>query len=64
MEEFKTWFSVGFDHILNIQALDHILFVLALVVIYKPTRIKQIVLLITAFTRRDHKVTWFCYLCS
>ncbi len=50
MEEFKTWFSVGFDHILNIQALDHILFVLALVVIYKPTRIKQIVLLITAFT--------------
>ena len=56
MEEFKTWFSVGFDHILNIQALDHILFVLALVVIYKPTRIKQIVLLITAFTV-GHSIT-------
>tara|TARA_B100000959_G_C14898219_1_gene589684 strand:- start:490 stop:1068 length:579 start_codon:yes stop_codon:yes gene_type:complete len=56
MEEFKTWFSVGFDHILNIQALDHILFVLVLVVIYKPTRIKQIVLLITAFTV-GHSIT-------
>ncbi|MFL3000687.1 MAG: HupE/UreJ family protein [Cytophagales bacterium] len=56
MEEFKIWFSVGFDHILNIQALDHILFVLALVVIYKPTRIKQIVLLITAFTV-GHSIT-------
>lgn len=56
MEEFKTWFSVGFDHILNIQALDHILFVLALVVIYKPTKIKQIVLLITAFTV-GHSIT-------
>ena len=27
MEEFKTWFLVGFDHILNVAALDHILFV-------------------------------------
>ncbi|MEC7858637.1 MAG: HupE/UreJ family protein [Bacteroidota bacterium] len=56
MEEFKIWFSVGFDHILNIQALDHILFILALVVIYKPSRIKQIVLLITAFTV-GHSIT-------
>ncbi len=56
MEEFKIWFSVGFDHILNVQALDHILFVLALVVIYKPTRVKQIVLLITAFTV-GHSIT-------
>ena len=46
MEEFKTWFFVGFDHILNAQALDHILFVLALVVVYKPNMIKQIVILI------------------
>ena len=56
MEEFKIWFSVVFDHILNIQALDHILFILALVVIYKPSRIKQIVLLITAFTV-GHSIT-------
>ena len=56
MEEFKTWFLVGFDHILNVAALDHILFVLALVVVYKPNMIKQIVILITAFTI-GHSIT-------
>tara|TARA_B100001057_G_scaffold198948_1_gene199553 strand:+ start:29132 stop:29710 length:579 start_codon:yes stop_codon:yes gene_type:complete len=56
MDIFKTWFMVGFDHILNIQALDHILFVLALVVVYKPNMIKQIVILITAFTI-GHSIT-------
>ena len=56
MEEFKTWFLVGFDHILNVAALDHILFVLALVVLYKPNMIKQIVILITAFTI-GHSIT-------
>ncbi len=50
MSEFKTWFMVGFEHILNVQALDHILFVLALVVVYEPKMIKQIIILITAFT--------------
>ena len=56
MEEFKTWFLVGFDHILNVAALDHILFVLALVVVYKPNMIKQIIILITAFTI-GHSIT-------
>ena len=56
MEEFKTWFLVGFDHILNVAALDHILFVLALVVVYKPNMIKQIVILITSFTI-GHSIT-------
>ena len=56
MEEFKTWFLVGFDHILNVAALDHILFVLALVVVYRPNMIKQIVILITAFTI-GHSIT-------
>ncbi len=56
MEEFKTWFLVGFDHILNAAALDHILFVLALVVVYKPNMIKRIVILITAFTI-GHSIT-------
>ena len=48
---------VGFDHILNVAALDHILFVfLVLVVIYKPNMIKQIIILITAFTI-SHSIT-------
>ena len=56
MEEFKTWFFVGFDHILNYQALDHILFILALVVIYDFSMIKKIIFLITAFTI-GHSIT-------
>tara|TARA_Y100001960_G_scaffold57523_1_gene59283 strand:- start:571 stop:1149 length:579 start_codon:yes stop_codon:yes gene_type:complete len=56
MEEFKTWFFIGFDHILNYQALDHILFILALVVIYDFSMIKKIIFLITAFTI-GHSIT-------
>ena len=50
MQEFKTWFEIGFDHIINYQALDHILFIVALTVIYDIKMIKKIVILITAFT--------------
>ena len=56
MDEFKTWFFIGFDHILNYQALDHILFILALVVIYDFSMIKKIIFLITAFTI-GHSIT-------
>ena len=56
MEELKTWFFIGFDHILNYQALDHILFILALVVIYDFSMIKKIIFLITAFTI-GHSIT-------
>ena len=49
MQEFKTWFEIGFDHIINYQALDHILFIVALTVIYDIKMIKKIVILITAF---------------
>tara|TARA_B100000459_G_scaffold142714_1_gene103582 strand:+ start:499 stop:1077 length:579 start_codon:yes stop_codon:yes gene_type:complete len=56
MEEFKTWFLVGFDHILNTQALDHILFILALVVIYEFKMLKNIIILVTAFTI-GHSIT-------
>ena len=56
MEEFKTWFFIGFDHIIDIQALDHTLFILALVVAYDSSQIKKIIFLITAFTI-GHSVT-------
>tara|TARA_B100001057_G_scaffold116189_1_gene114715 strand:+ start:7362 stop:7940 length:579 start_codon:yes stop_codon:yes gene_type:complete len=56
MEEFKTWFFIGFDHIMDIQALDHTLFILALVVAYESSQIKKIIFLITAFTI-GHSVT-------
>lgn len=56
MEEFKTWFFIGFDHIMDIQALDHTLFILALVVAYDSSQIKKIIFLVTAFTI-GHSVT-------
>ena len=56
MEEFKTWFFIGFDHIIDIQALDHTLFILALVVAYDSSQVKKIIFLVTAFTI-GHSVT-------
>lgn len=50
MQEFKTWFEIGFDHIINYQALDHILFIVVLTVMYDIKMIKKIIILITAFT--------------
>ena len=43
MQEFKTWFEIGFDHIINYQALDHILFIVVLTVIYDIKMIKKII---------------------
>lgn len=56
MEEFKTWFFIGFDHIMDVQALDHTLFILALVVAYDSSQVKKIIFLVTAFTI-GHSVT-------
>ena len=56
MEEFKIWFLIGFDHIFNTQALDHILFIFALVVIYEFKMLKNIIILVTAFTI-GHSIT-------
>jgi len=50
MEEFKIWFLIGYEHIVNKEALDHILFVLALSTIYDLRMLKKLILLITAFT--------------
>ena len=56
MDEFKTWFFIGFEHIMDIQALDHTLFILALVVAYDSSQFKKIIFLVTAFTI-GHSVT-------
>ena len=46
MDEFKTWFFIGFEHIMDIQALDHTLFILALVVAYDSSQLKKIIFLV------------------
>ena len=44
------YFSLGLEHILDINGYDHILFVLALCATYQVKEWKKVVLLVTAFT--------------
>jgi hypothetical protein len=50
MKDFGLYFSVGLEHILTWEALDHILFVAALCLRYQFKDYKKIIVLITAFT--------------
>ena len=56
MTYFWTYLSLGFQHILNWQAMDHLLFILAITCIFTWADIKQILWLVTAFTL-GHSVT-------
>jgi len=47
---FQTYFELGFDHILDLQGYDHILFVIALCAVYTLKQWRQILILVTAFT--------------
>lgn len=50
MKDFGLYFTVGLEHILTWEALDHILFVTALCLCYQLGDYKKIIILITAFT--------------
>lgn len=56
MTYFWTYLSLGFQHLLNWQAMDHLLFILAITCIFTWADIKQILWLVTAFTL-GHSVT-------
>ncbi len=47
---FQTYFSLGFDHILDPRAFDHIVFLIALCAVYTWAEWKQLAILVTAFT--------------
>jgi hypothetical protein len=53
---FSTYLDLGFDHILDLNGYDHILFVVVLCAIYKVSEWKKILVLVTAFTI-GHSVT-------
>jgi len=53
---FSTYLELGFDHILDINGYDHILFIIALCAVYKTSQWKQILVLVTAFTI-GHSIT-------
>ena len=50
MQNLGFYFDLGWDHIINRQALDHLLFVLALSAVYLIADWKKVLILITAFT--------------
>lgn len=53
---FRTYLQLGFDHILDLAAYDHILFVVALCAVYQVHEWRRILILVTAFTI-GHSVT-------
>jgi hypothetical protein len=56
MQDFYLYFELGWQHILDWQGYDHILFVLALCGIYTIADWKKVLILVTAFTI-GHSVT-------
>lgn len=56
MQDFLFYLKLGWEHIISLDALDHQLFVLALVAVYSYNDFKKILILVTAFTI-GHSVT-------
>jgi len=56
MSEFALYFGLGKDHILDSNGYDHILFVIALCVVYSIREWKRVLILVTAFTL-GHSIT-------
>lgn len=50
MQDFLMYLKLGWEHIISLDALDHQLFILTLIVIYSFYDLKKILILITAFT--------------
>jgi hypothetical protein len=56
MSELLTFMQLGFRHIVNPQAMDHILFLLVLAAIYRPRDWRTALWVVTAFTV-GHSIT-------
>jgi hypothetical protein len=50
MNDIVFYFTLGWQHIISLDALDHRLFILALIVLYTLREWKRVLILITAFT--------------
>lgn len=50
MQNFSLYFELGWQHILNWQAYDHVLFITALCAVYVLPDWKKVLILVTAFT--------------
>jgi hypothetical protein len=56
MSEFETYLWLGFHHIADVNAYDHIVFIIALCAVYQPWQWRVVLLLVTAFTA-GHSIT-------
>jgi len=56
MQDFLFYLNLGWEHIISLDALDHQLFVLALITVYSFNDLKKILILVTAFTI-GHSIT-------
>jgi hypothetical protein len=50
MNDFVFYFRMGWDHIISLDATDHILFIAALSLVYTLGEWKKVLILVTAFT--------------
>lgn len=50
MDLFSLYFSLGVEHILDFEGYDHMLFIMALCVLYSFKDWKKLLILVTAFT--------------
>lgn len=50
MTDFMFFLREGWDHIISLGAMDHILFIMALAVVYTVGEWKKVLILVTAFT--------------
>ena len=53
---FQLYFKLGLDHIADINAYDHIVFVIALCAVYRIEEWRKVAILVTAFTV-GHSIT-------
>lgn len=56
MNDFVFYFSIGWQHIISVESLDHIFFIAALAAIYMLKDWRQVLILVTAFTL-GHTIT-------
>ena len=56
MSEFSAYLQLGLQHIADIKAYDHILFIIALCATYMASEWKKVIILVTAFTI-GHSIT-------
>ncbi len=50
LQDFLFYFKLGWSHIVSLDALDHQLFIIALVAVYTAKNLKQVLISVTAFT--------------